>query len=146
MSADLQAEVARLRAALQSIVNQSERASNAWEPHVYPTEASKTWHEGYVTATAHFSLVAREALDPATWEADNGHMMLASHGSDREWFELTGNCGACGMPADWCTCTVDRPCGCGPHETAPWPRDCWRCAGTGKIQLRPAPVPPEVPA
>lgn len=132
MSAD--EEVTRLRAALERILAERHAQDASWRSgREFPNDYGRGWHDGYTTAMAHCSLIAREALDPEAWAEHEAEWMLASHGSDREWFEKTGCCGHCGQPAEDCCCTDDDPCSCGPHpEKRTWPRDCAWCDGTGK--------------
>lgn len=122
--------------ALRKILDRRQRQSDSYRSGVeYPTEYSRAWHDGYTTAMAECSLLASEALDPAGWAEHEHVWKVSSYGTDREWFELTGNCGHCGMAAEDCACTDDDPCQCGPHpERRTWPRDCFNCKGTGKIE------------
>jgi hypothetical protein len=135
VSRGLVAENTRLRAALQKIVDESTRRHAEYEPDGRGlTDLGKSWRDGYSTATAHWSLVATEALDPVEWAAHEELWLAGSCDSDREWFARTGNCGHCGDPPRRCSCTPDDPCGCGPHQVDPWPRTCWVCSGSGLIE------------
>lgn len=118
------AELDRLRTALQAIVDESDRLHHEYRPECYPTEDAASWHAGYTCATAHWSLIATAALDPIEWEAHQEQWHAAALDSDREWFARTGCCGHCGNVARSCACTPADPCGCGPHEVDPWPREC----------------------
>lgn len=132
---DLLAENARLRAALQRIRDDSHRQHAEYEPDQRgATDLGKSWHDGYCTATSHYSLLAFEALDPAAYAEHEQRCVGACQDSDREWFARTGNCGHCGNIAERCDCTPDDPCGCGPHEVKPWPRECWVCRGSGRLE------------
>lgn len=130
----VEAERDRYKAALERILEKRRREEEFWHPGVqFPTEHAKDWHDGYVTALATVSLIAREALDPEAWAEDEEDQRIASHGSDREWFERTGMCGHCGNVPEDCQCTPNDPCGCGPHELRTEPTPCWRCGGTGEV-------------
>lgn len=126
-------EVERLRAALEKIADKSRRANESWYPgREFPTDAARHWHDGHVTALSSCAIIAHEALSPEqTQETDD--TWLAASGTDREWFDRTGNCGHCGNVAEDCVCTDDDPCGCGPHEPRTWPKVCYRCDGTGQV-------------
>lgn len=126
-------EVQRLRAALEKIRDKSRRSHDSWYPgRKFPTEYAEAWHNGFVSALASCSLIAGEALDPAAY-AEEDETWLAAQGTDREWFDRTGNCGHCGNLAEDCSCTPADPCDCGPHEPRTWPKTCYRCAGTGMV-------------
>lgn len=128
------ADVDRYRDALEKITrrwlnsHESYRSDRNW-----PTEHAKNWHDGFVTGLATASIIAREALDPEGTAAYDDAM----GGTDREWFELTGNCGHCGNPAEDCWCTDDDPCECGPHELRTQDIECVHCKGTGINRARP---------
>lgn len=119
-------EIERLQAGLRKIRQKRERYIS---PHDAGTPASE-WSNGYGTALATVSLLVSEHLEPDDW-AEHEADMAASGGTDREWFERTGNCGRCGNPAGYCGCTPDDPCGCGPHERATEDLACSWCKGTG---------------
>lgn len=121
------------REALNRIRDKYRRSSESWRSdRNYPTDYSRAWHDGFVTALAECSLLAAEGLDPEAFEADRERSRQASWATDQEWFDLTGCCGHCGNPAEDCVCTEDDPCGCGPHEQRTWPKPCPWCDGTGK--------------
>lgn len=127
----------RLRKALERIQERSTRSSDSWRAdRTYPTESAHEWHNGYVTCLSTHYLIAFEALDPAGWANHEEESGIASWGTDREWFERTGNCGHCGNPAEDCVCTPADPCGCGPHEVRTEARPCGWCKGTGLIPPR----------
>lgn len=124
----------RLRRGLELIMERHELRENSSLGN-HPTEYSRAWSDGYITALATCSLVAQEYLDPEGWAEHQEESAIAAHGTDVEWFLKTGNCGHCGNIAGYCACTEDDPCGCGPHEPATEPLRCWRCAGTGFSQV-----------
>lgn len=120
-----------MRAALQRIIDDCVSRGDAYRNDRNQTDYGKAWGDGYGTALAHCSLIARKALDPeASEEADR---MMSESGwlNDQEWFRKTGNCGHCGVVASHCICSDDDPCQCGPHEPSAWPLPCWACHGAG---------------
>lgn len=124
----------RYKAALERIQAKRRSEEEFWhQDRHFPTEASKNWHDGHITAMATISLICSEALDPVEWAEHQEQWSLASHGTDREWFERTGMCGHCGNPGDECLCTPADPCGCGPHDLRTDPIPCIRCKGAGVI-------------
>lgn len=128
---EARAEVVRLGKALEAIHQKWKSTHDAWHPDTkYASDAADSWHQGYVTALATTSIMARQALDPDA-EDEWGKDVEAARGTDRMWFERTGNCGHCGLIAEDCDCRPDDPCGCGPHELRTVPRPCWRCKGSG---------------
>lgn len=128
---ELRAENDRLRKGLQKIHDEHGQRS-VWEKQgKHPTEYSKAWSDGYITALAHCSLIASEHLDPVAWAEHEESWRGAACDSDREWFERTGCCGHCGERADYCRCKPDDPCACGPHKLAAEDLPCRYCRGTG---------------
>jgi len=123
-----EARAERAEAGLRAI---EERRENSGHRNPYPTEAAKNWSDGYITALATCSLIAREHLDPVAWAEHEAEMQAASFATDREWFERTGRCGHCGDLAGYCACTEEDPCGCGPHEPATEDLPCSWCQGSG---------------
>jgi hypothetical protein len=130
-----ESEVERLRRGLRRIMERHDNYDSCGNRSNLP-ETGKAWGDGYVTALATVSLIAREFLDPEEWAKSEDHWRGASMDTDREWFDRTGHCGHCGNLAAYCRCTPDDPCGCGPHELATEPPPCHWCKGTG-IGLRP---------
>lgn len=125
------------RDALKRLVARYERSSTGYRPGVqYPTKYADGWHNGFVTALAEASLIAREGLDPEGFAAEEEQWRAGFTVSDREWLERTGCCGHCGMLAKFCTCPPDDPCDCGPHEISTDPAPCWHCGGTGEVNPR----------
>lgn len=129
-SPQIQTVEERLRRGLELIMERHKLRENDYGDR-YPTEYSRAWSDGYITALATCSLIAQEYLDPVAWAEHQEEWELGSHGTDQEWFERTGHCGHCGNVAAYCACTSDDSCGCGPHELATEPLPCWRCNGTG---------------
>lgn len=112
-------DLARLRGALEKIQARWRRTSESWHAERrYPTEYSKAWHDGFVSALAEDAMIAGAALDPDAHRAAEELWHLGNTGTDRMWFEKTGCCGHCGNPGAECGCTSEDPCGCGPHERA----------------------------
>lgn len=126
---ELLEENKRLRVGLKKVQERHSLADDWRSGH--RTEAGKHWHDGYITALATCSLIASEHLDPVAWAESEDEQRIAVAGTDREWFEQTGNCGHCGNVGAYCVCTTDDPCGCGPHELATEPMPCGWCNGTG---------------
>ena len=115
------AEVERLRAGLTWVV--AEHGRNHWHPDTkFPTEAAKNWHDGYITASAHFAIEGRKFLDPVQAAEDAETWRVGSHGTDAEWWDRTGHCGHCGLVASSCEC--DGECGC--WEQHGPPLDPWK--------------------
>ena len=86
-------------------------AKNEWNPKtVFPTEASRNWHDGYISLAAHVSIRVREVLDPAGSAAVDEHMRLAAEGSDTDWWKATGHCGRCSLIASACECMGQCEC------------------------------------
>lgn len=144
--AELVLERDRLRAALAAIEEKYRRSSDAWRPDRDTTKYATDWHDGFHTALASMSLLAGRALDPENYERSDEMQRVASYGTDREWFDLTGCCGHCGSSDHDCVCTDDDPCGCGPHEPRTWPIPCYACLGSGVQEPRKPKVRVEVPS
>lgn len=134
----------RLREAADRVLEKRRLETSTWRPDPRPADhVGRGWRDGYITAMAEVTLILQRALDPDGMAEHVEQWQVASYGSDREWFDLTGNCGHCGNYAEDCLCTDDDPCECGPHlEKRTWPRDCGWCKGTGKVEpvRRPAAV------
>ncbi len=128
-------EAERLRAGMERILEKRRLQSDTWRSDPRPQgHPGRSWHDGYTTAMAEVALIAMEAMDPEGWAEHEKQWKLGSHGTDREWFEATGNCGHCGNMAEDCLCSDADPCGCGPHpERRTWPRPCGWCRGTGEV-------------
>lgn len=102
-------EVERLRTALEKIAATHDQ--NRWHPNTnHPTEASRHWHDGYISCAASHALIANAALNPEQAAEDDRVMRIGAQGTDSEWFEATGHCGRCAIVASSCEC--DGECGC----------------------------------
>lgn len=123
----------RYRAALEKISGRWERNHQSWRPRSSTIEhPGRPWADGFHTALATVHEEATAALDPDA-HREYRKTLDVGNGTDREWFEQTGNCGGCGNVANRCDCPPSDPCGCGPHELEPWPRKCYTCKGSGEL-------------
>lgn len=109
VAVQLEQETARLREALQRV--REEHGRNRWHPDTsFPTDAAKEWHNGYICAAAHFSLIASGALDPEGLAEQEHLNEIAAHGSDVDWYKATGHCGRCSLVASCCECMGECDC------------------------------------
>ncbi len=98
-------EEQRLRDGLEAIRAKHTRSSESWRSdRGERTEYGKAWHDGFVTALAECSIAAGAALDPAGTAEHDELMMVASRGTDRDWF--CSRCKGTGVmepPRTWAT-------------------------------------------
>lgn len=88
-----------------------EHGRNRWHPDTtFPTEFAKNWHDGYISALAHFAIMTQPIVDPEGFAKTEHLTQVAAQGSDEDWWRATGNCGRCAVVASACEC--EGECGC----------------------------------